>query len=106
MSEKAPGIFHKFLRLFTVVHPGEVLTVLLLAFNIFLIGGAYSILKPVRKGLILTRHSAEQETYLYAVVAVLLIFVVKIFSYLSTKVPRHKLIASVTFLFISHVILF
>ena len=106
MSEKAPGIFHKFLRLFTVVHPGEVLTVLLLAFNIFLIGGAYSILKPVRKGLILTRHSAEQETYLYAVVAVLLIFVVKIFSYLSTKVPRHKLIASVTLFFISNLILF
>lgn len=106
MSEKSPGIIHKFLRLFTVVHPGEALTVFLLAINIFLIGAAYSILKPVRKGLILTKHSAEQEAYLYAIVAILLIFVVKIFSYLSSKVPRQKLIALVTLFFISNLVLF
>ncbi len=106
MSEKAPGLFHKFLRLFTVVHPGEALTVFLLALNVFLIGGAYSILKPVRKGLILTKHSAEQEAYLYAVVAILLIFVVKIFSYLSSKVPRQKLISSVTLFFVFNLVLF
>ena len=106
MNEKSPDMFHKFLRLFTVVHPGEAITVLLLASNIFLIGAAYSILKPVRKGLILTRHSAEQEAYLYAIVAVLLIFVVKIFSYLSSKVSRQKLISSVTLFFISNLVLF
>ncbi len=106
MNEKSPGIFHKFLRLFTVVHPGEALTVILLAANIFLIGAAYSILKPVKKGLILTKHSAEQEAYLFAIVAVLLIFVVKAFSYLSSKVPRQKLIASVTLFFISNLVLF
>jgi len=106
MNEKSPDIFHKFLRLFTVVHPGEALTLLLLALNVFLIGASYSILKPVRKGLILTAHSAEQEAYLYAIVAVLLIFVVKIFSTLSSKVPRQKLISSVTFFFISNLIVF
>ena len=106
MNENSPGVFHKFLRLFTIVHPGEAITVLLLASNVFLIGAAYSILKPVKKGLILTRHSAEQEAYLYAIVAVLLIFVVKIFSYLSSKVPRQKLIASVTLFFISNLVLF
>jgi len=92
--------------LFTVVYPGEALTVFLLALNILLIGAAYSILKPVRKGLILTKHSAEREAYLYAVVAILLIFVVKAFSYLSSKVPRQKLIASVTLFFISNLVLF
>jgi AAA family ATP:ADP antiporter len=106
MSEKSPDIFHKFLRLFTVVHPGETLTVLLLALNVFLIGASYSILKPVRKGLILTAHTAEQETYLYAIVAILLIFVVKIFSALSSKIPRQKLIASVTLFFISNLVVF
>jgi AAA family ATP:ADP antiporter len=106
MDEKSPDIFHKFFRLFTVIHPGEAITVLLLALNIFLIGAAYSILKPVRKGLILTKHSAEEEAYLYAIVAILLIFVVKAFSYLSSKIPRQKLIASVTLFFISNLVLF
>lgn len=106
MNEKRPDIPHKFLRLFTVVHPGEFLTVLLLALNIFLIGAAYSILKPVRKGLILTKHSAEQEAYLFAVVAILLIFVIKLFSFLSSKISRQKLIASVTLFFISNLVLF
>jgi len=105
-SEKPPGIIYKFLRLFTVILPGEALTVLLLSINIFLIGAAYSILKPVRKGLILTKHSAEQEAYLFAIVAFLLIFVVKIFSFLSSKIPRQKLISSVTFFFISNLALF
>ncbi|MFQ6038167.1 MAG: Npt1/Npt2 family nucleotide transporter, partial [Candidatus Aminicenantales bacterium] len=103
---KVSEILTRFLRLFTVVYPGEVTTLLLLALNIFLIGAAYSILKPVRKGLILTRHTAEQEAYLYAVVAVLLVFVVKLFSYLSSKIPRQKLIATVTLFFISNLILF
>jgi AAA family ATP:ADP antiporter len=105
-SEKAPGIIYKFLRLFTVVHPGEALTVLLLFLNIFLIAGSYSILKPVKSGLILAKHSPEQEAYLYAVVAFLLIGVVKIFSYLSSKFPRQKLIATVTLFFISNLVLF
>jgi AAA family ATP:ADP antiporter len=106
MHEKASGFVYKFLRLFSVVHPGEALTVLLLALNVFLIGASYSILKPVRKGLILTAHSAEQETYLFAIVAVLLIFVVKIFSALSSKIPRQKLITSVTLFFISNLVVF
>jgi AAA family ATP:ADP antiporter len=106
MNERSPDIFHKLLRLFTVVYPGEALTLLLLALNVFLIGASYSILKPVRKGLILTAHTAEQETYLFVIVAFLLIFVVKIFSALSSKIPRQKLIASVTLFFISNLVVF
>ena len=105
-SEKAPGIVYKLLRLFTVVHPGEALTLFLLTINIFFILVVYYILKPVRKGLLLTKYEAEQESYLFAAVAVLLIFVIKIFSYLSSKIPRHKLIASVTLFFISNLIIF
>jgi len=105
-EEKNPGLIYKILRLITVIRPGEGLTVFLLLFNIFLIMGAYSILKPVRKGLILTRYEASQEAYLYAAVAILLIFVVKLFSYLSSKVPRQILIISVTSFFISNLVLF
>ncbi len=105
-TAKSRGLLFKFLRLFTVVHPGEPLTVLFLFLNIFLIGLSYSMLKPVRTALILTKYTAEMETYLYAVVAFLLIIVVKAFSYLSSKFPRQKLIAWVTLFFISNLVLF
>lgn len=103
---KPQGIGFKLLRIVTVIHPGEALTVFLLSLNIFLIIGAYSILKPVKKGLILTKYEANQEAYLYAVVAILLVFVIKMFSYLSSKVPRNVLIISVTSFFISNLVLF
>jgi len=105
-EEKPSNFFYKILRLFTIIHPDEGLTVFLLLFNIFMIMGAYSILKPLRKGLILTRYEASQEAYLYAAVAILLIFVIKIFSFLSSKVPRNVLIISVTSFFISNLVLF
>jgi len=105
-EEKPAGFIYKILRLFTVIHPGEALTVFLLSLNVFLIIGAYSILKPVKKGLILTKYEANQEAYLYAAVAVLLVFVVKIFSFLSSKVPRNVLIISVTSFFISNLVIF
>jgi len=106
MNEKSPGIVHKFLRLFSVIHPGEALTVFLLSINVFFIIGVYYVLKPIRKGLILTDYGAAEESYLYAVVAILLIFVVKVFSYASSKIPRHVLISSVTLFFISNLALF
>jgi len=105
-EEKSTSFVYKILRLFTVIHPGEALTVFLLSLNVFLIIGAYSILKPVKKGLILTKYEASQEAYLYAAVAILLVFIVKIFSFLSSKVPRNILIISVTSFFISNLVLF
>lgn len=106
-SEKIPlGIGHRILQLFTVVYPGEALTVFLLMLNIFLILTAYSILKPVRKALILTGKTPEIEAYLYGAMAVVLIFVIKLFSYLSSKVPRQLLITWVTLFFISNLALF
>jgi AAA family ATP:ADP antiporter len=100
------GIFYKILRLFTVVYPGEALTAFLLSFNIFLFLTSYYILKPIRKALILTGQTAEIETYLYAAMAILLIFVVKAFSSLSSKVSRQLLITWVTLFFISNLVLF
>ena len=103
---KASSCLRKFFRLFTVIHSGEALTLLFLFINVFLIAASYSMLKPVRTALILTEYTAEQEAYLYAIVAVLLIFVVKVFSFLSAKFPRQKLIAWVTLFFISNLVLF
>lgn len=105
-EKESPGRVYRFFRLFTVVHPGEGLTVFLLTLNIFLILTAYSILKPVRKALILTGQTAEIEAYLFGAMAIVLIFVIKIFSYLSAKVPRQLLITWVTLFFILNLVIF
>ncbi len=101
-----PGFVYKALKVFTVIRPGEGSTVFLLGLNIFLILTAYSILKPVRTALILTGQSAEIETYLYGAMAILFVFLIKIFSFLSSKVPRQILITCVTLFFISNLIIF
>jgi AAA family ATP:ADP antiporter len=100
------GIGYKFLRLFTVIHPGESGTALLLMLNIYLLFVAYYIIKPVRTALIIAGKGAEWESYLSAVIAVLLIFVVKAFSSVASHLPRQKLISWVTAFFISNLVVF
>jgi AAA family ATP:ADP antiporter len=103
---KLPGIAYKILRVFTVIHPGEGLTVFLLTLNVFLLLAAYYIIKPVRDALMLSSWPAEIKSYLGAAIAVLLIFVVKIFSSIASRFPRQKLITWVTLFFISNLGLF
>ena len=103
---KSTGILYKFLRLFTVIYPGEALTALLLTFNVFLLFLAYYIIKPVREALILAGKGAEVKSYLAAVIAVLLIFVVKAFSSIASRFSRQKLITWVTLFFVSNLGLF
>jgi ATP:ADP antiporter, AAA family len=104
----APGynLFYRFLRLFTDIRRGEAAKALLLASNVFLILMAYYIIKPVRDALILTAKSPEMKSYLGAAQAILLIFVIKGFSRLSSRVARHLLITWVTLFFVSNLILF
>jgi len=67
---------------------------------------AYYIIKPVRDALILTAKTPEFKSYMGAAQAILLIFVVKGFSLLSSKVARQVLITWVTLFFISNLVLF
>lgn len=96
----------KFLRIFTDIHPGEALTASLLTLNVFLLLTAYYIIKPIREALILGSWSPEAKSYMGVAQAVLLIFIVKIFSRLASRVPRQILITRVTLFFISNLILF
>jgi AAA family ATP:ADP antiporter len=100
------GLLYKFLGIFTKVHPGEAATLLLLTLTGFLVLGAYYIVKPVREGLILGGTSAEFKSYLSVAAVILLIFVVKAFSRIASKVSRQKLITWVTLFFISNLIIF
>jgi AAA family ATP:ADP antiporter len=105
-EQKPPGFAYKALRLFTVIHPGEALTAFLLTLNVFLLLTAYYILKPIRDALMVEEWGAEIKLYLSAVTAVLLIFVVKIFSSIASRFPRQKLITWVTLFFISNLGIF
>ncbi len=105
-GQKPPGFAYKILRLFTVVHPGETLTSLLLMLNVYLLFVAYYIIKPVREALVLAGKGPEWKSYLSAAIAVLLIFVIKIFSNIASRLPRQKLITWVTLFFISNLVIF
>ena len=103
---KSEGIGYKLLRVVTVIYPGEALTAFLLTLYSFLLFLAYYILKPVRDALMLAEWPAEIKSYLGAAIAVLLVFVVKIFSGIASRFPRQKLITWVTLFFISNIGIF
>uniref|UniRef100_UPI0040497357 NTP/NDP exchange transporter n=1 Tax=Candidatus Saccharicenans sp. TaxID=2819258 RepID=UPI0040497357 len=79
---------------------------MLLTLNIFMLLLAYYIIKPVRDALILAGKGAEIKSYLAGAQAILLILVIKLFSLLASKVPRHLLITWVTLFFISNLLIF
>jgi AAA family ATP:ADP antiporter len=89
----------QFLRLFTEIRPGEGLTAVLMALNIFLILTAYYILKPVREALILGEYSPEMKSYVSAAMVFVLIFALKAYSALTDRFARRRLINIVTAFF-------
>jgi len=109
----APGRPHtgltalsSFLRLFTIIRPEETVKALLLTLNSFLIIFSYYLIKPVREGLMLAAHGADLKSYLAIPQAFLLVFVVKGFSRIASKAPRHLLITWVTLFCISNLVIF
>jgi ATP:ADP antiporter, AAA family len=104
--QEAPGIAHRFLRIFTDIRPGEAVTVLLLTLNIFLLLLAYYLIKPVREALVIASLGPLVRSYLAGAQAILFIFVIKGFSRLASRVPRQVLIAWVTIFFMTNLVLF
>ncbi|TRZ85081.1 hypothetical protein D4R89_12850 [bacterium] len=103
----SPGPIERFLGLFTDIRPGEAQKALLLALNIFLLLLAYYLIKPVREALLLINAKAPQtKAYLSGAQAILLVFVVKSFSRLASRVPRHILITWTTLFFVSNILIF
>jgi AAA family ATP:ADP antiporter len=98
---------YKFLRLFADIRPGEASKALLLALNVFLLLLAYYILKPLRESMLLiNKDSAVVKSCLGGAQAVLFVFVIKGFSRLASRVPRHVLITWTTSFFISNLVIF
>jgi AAA family ATP:ADP antiporter len=88
------------------IHRGEGPKVLLLWLNSFLIMFGYYQIKAVRNGLLLAAHPPEIQSYMAIPQAILLVFVVKIFSRLASRWPRQVLITYVTLFCISNLLLF
>jgi AAA family ATP:ADP antiporter len=105
-AEKPVGLAYRFLKIFTDIRPGEAGTAFLLTLNVFLLLMAYYMIKPVREALIIVGKDPQTKAYLGGAQAILLIFVIKAFSSLSSKVPRHLFITWVTLFFISNLALF
>jgi ATP:ADP antiporter, AAA family len=98
---------YRVLRLFADIRPGEASKALMLAANVFLLLLAYYILKPLRESLLLVdKDSAVVKSALGGAQAVLFVFVIKAFSRLASKVPRHTLITWTTSFFISNLVIF
>jgi len=96
----------RFLGIFTEVHAGEGGLTLAMAFLIFLLLAAYYLMRPVREALILQQGGAEVKSYLSAVMAVLLYFLVQGYAKMVSRYERTRLITVVTFIFVGCLVVF
>ncbi len=95
-----------FLSHFADVRAGEGVGVLLMALNLFLLLGAYYLLKTVREVLILTQGGAEVKSYSSAGQAALLLVLVPLFGAFASRVNRVRLVTGVTLFFASNLAVF
>jgi AAA family ATP:ADP antiporter len=105
-NERAPGVIDRVLRVVGDVRAGEGAMALVLASTVFVLLGAYYILKVAREALLLSEYDAETKAYLSAVQAVILIPVVELYGRLSQRVGRTKLVTIATLFFASHLPIF
>lgn len=105
-SQKPASPLDRFLRLFTDVRGGEGAGALLLGLNIFLVLMAYYFIKPIREALIIGESGAEVKSYASAIQALMLLGAVPLYSRLSERLPRRKLIDRVTLFFVACLVVF
>ncbi len=105
-KQRSASPLDKFLRLFTDVRSGEGAGALLLGLNIFLVLTAYYFIKPIREALIIGESGAEVKSYASAIQAMMLLAAVPLYSKLSERLPRRKLIERVTLFFVACLVLF
>jgi ATP:ADP antiporter, AAA family len=98
---EAPTGFRRLLSVFAPVKRSEIVTVVILTVNVFVLLTCYYVLKVVREPLILLGGGAELKAYASAGQAVLLLGVVPAFGWLSSRVGRLRLLTTVQLIFMS-----
>lgn len=96
---RPPSWLDRGLSLFTTVQPGEAAGALLVGLNAFLVLVTYYVLKTVREALILTEGGAEVKSYSSAAQALVLLFLVPLYSWVTSRLNRVRAVAGVTLFF-------
>jgi len=104
--ERPKNTAEKMLSVFSDVRAGESVSALLLMIAVFLLLGAYYLLKPVRESLILTESGAEIKSYSAAGQAVLLLGIVPIYGWIASRISRMRLLAGLTLFFVLNLVAF
>jgi ATP:ADP antiporter, AAA family len=102
----AKSLVGKLLSPIADVHPGEERSVLLMTLIMFLVLGAYYMLKTAREVFILTQGGAAVKSYSSAGQAILLLALVPAYGAIASRVNRTRLVLGVTLFFASHIVLF
>src|ERR1051326_8219149 len=106
IRRRARTVLEKFLSLFVDIRAGEGALVLALALNLFVLLGAYYVLKTARESLILSVHGAAVKTYVAALQSVLLMIAIPVFGSIASRVNRLRLITFVLVFFIANLLMF
>ena len=106
LGEQPKSRLEKLLSVFADVRAGEGLSAVLMALNVFLLLGAYYLLKPVREALILSESGAEVKSYSAAGQAVLLLGIVPLYGWVASQVNRIRLLSGLTLFFVMNLVLF
>ncbi len=94
------------LNLLTRVRPGEGRSVALFFTHGLLLMTAYYIVKALRESFMLSQHSAEVRAYAVAVIALVLMFLVPLYSVIRRRLDGVRLINAVTWFFVANMLLF
>jgi AAA family ATP:ADP antiporter len=100
------SVLDRALSIFADVRPGEGLSAILLAANVFYLLAFYSVLKIVRDALILSEAGAVVAAYAAAGQAALMLVFVPAYGALASRVSRVWLICGVTLFFASNLLIF
>jgi AAA family ATP:ADP antiporter len=105
-DESLKGPLEKLLSIFSDVRAVESLNASLLMLAVFLLFGAYYLLKPVREALILSESGAEVKSYSAAGQAVLLLVIIPFYGWIASKVNRVRLLTGLALFFVANLALF
>jgi MFS family permease len=95
-----PSVFRRMLGVLAPVKRDEIVTVVILTVNVFVLLTCYYVLKVLREPMILLGGGAELKAYASAGQTLLLLGVVPAFSWLSSRVDRVRLLTTMQLIFI------
>ena len=105
-QDRPKTLIERLLSPIAEVHREEAASVLLMTLLMFLLLGAYYLLKTAREVFILTEGGAEVKSYSSAGQAILLLFLVPAYGAVASRVNRVRLVKWVTLFFASNLVLF